>query len=578
VSISSKALVISGIVIGILLIVVAVTLFVGDDSTRESSPNSETALIETQMPAHNTQTPTLPAIIKKDQDEETNSLQLGGESYGTYPQWSLVELTFEGPHSSGTSAEDNPFKQEIEVTFISPDGEEFLVPGFYQGDGQGGLDGNIWQVRFTPNMAGEWSFSSSSSNALLEGYAGIIEVSPQKECQDYHAGDLPNYDCMGRLNYAGRNYLQFSDGTYWLKGGVDEPEDFLAPEVNAGFPNKEEAIDYLAEHGVNSIYLVLHNVDGDGLNVWPWLGSTQKEAKEQDEYFDIERLRQWEQIFDYIQSRGILLHLVLEDDSAWTGFNRQMYYREMVARFAHHNGLIWNISEEYNENYAPDEISQFAEMLHELDPYDHPITVHHAGRTNRWEPFVNDPHIDLTSFQTEPRPQNELAVHWFDLIRAAEKTIPISFDETGQLEANERDLARRIVWSVYLGGANYEIFTRLRSGYTEFEYFFTDLLRARKFIEQLPFESLAPCNELLQPETGYCLGHEEQGYVLYFPRGGSLSIDLSGMAGTEEALWFDPRTGETFPADRMEEGEVQSFSAPSREDWVLRIGFDQLIN
>lgn len=309
--------------------------------------------------------------------------------------------------------------------------------------------------------------------------------------------------------------------------------------------------------------------------MWPWYGSTQGEAKVNSKHFDVQKLQDWERIFDYLQKRGIVLHLVLEDDSAWTGFERQLYYREMMARFAHHKGIIWNISEEFNENYSPDEIKQFAGMLRDLDPYDHPITVHHAGRTNHWQPFLNEENIDLSSFQTEPIPQNEQAIYWFDQSKSADKTIPISFDETGQLAADERELSRRIVWSVYLGGANIELFTILDEGYLAFEPIFADMARARIFIEQLPFESMVPCNDLLQPERGYCFGKPGEVYVVYFPQGGSISIDLSGMGGFGDANWFDPRTGETTPADQIVGGEMVTFSAPSREDWVLRIISDE---
>jgi hypothetical protein len=484
-------------------------------------------------------------------DLAEKKLSTSGEKLGTFTLWSEVEIPFKGPSSSGLSVDNNPFQVDFAVTFFDPAENQIIVPGFYQGDDQGGMDGDIWLVRFSPDSLGEWRYRTSSSQELLDGHSGVFEVVTESQCEDGRIGDYQNFECLGRLTYTGQHYLSFSDGTAWLKGGVNEPEDFLAPGVNAGFANKEAAIDFLAEHKVNSVYLVLHNINGDGKNVWPWHGSTQGEAKRNTKHFDIGKLQEWEGLFDYLQDKGIVLHLVLEDDSAWTGFDRQVYYREMVARFAHHQGIIWNISEEFNENYSPDEIKQYAKMLRDLDPYDHPITVHHAGRTSQWQPFLGDENIDLTSFQTESAPQNEQAVYWFGQSEAEDKTIPISFDETGQLDSHEVNLARRIVWSVYLGGANIELFTNLNSGYLEFEPFFSDMGRAREFIEKLPFDSMAPCNELLQPEGGYCFGKPGEVYVVYFPTGGSLAIDLTDMEGDGSAVWFDPRTGGTIPAGRI---------------------------
>ena len=38
----------------------------------------------------------------------------------------------------------------------------------------------------------------------------------------------------------------------------------------------------------------------------------------------------------------------LELDNATVGVERLLYYRELCARFGHHNALQWNVSEEFN--------------------------------------------------------------------------------------------------------------------------------------------------------------------------------------------------------------------------------------
>ena len=50
---------------------------------------------------------------------------------------------------------------------------------------------------------------------------------------------------------------------------------------------------------------------------------------------------------------GILQHVVLQEtenelmwDAGDTGPMRKLYLRELIARFAHHPRLIWNIGEE----------------------------------------------------------------------------------------------------------------------------------------------------------------------------------------------------------------------------------------
>jgi hypothetical protein len=83
---------------------------------------------------------------------------------------------------------------------------------------------------------------------------------------------------------------------------------------------------------VNSFYIMTHNVGGDDKDVWPWLGKTQREAMSnggRDARFDAAKLDEWRELFEYMQGKGVVPYLVLEDDSAWKGFDRGRYYREI---------------------------------------------------------------------------------------------------------------------------------------------------------------------------------------------------------------------------------------------------------
>jgi hypothetical protein len=469
--------------------------------------------------------------------------------------------------------EPNPFQIQVEVTFTGPGSQVFIVPAFYDGDGNGGLDGNLWKVRFSPNTAGTWDYVTNSPEGALNGHSASFEVSDTTGCQTILSGGLPNFACVGRLEYVDGHYLKFADGPYWLKGGVNEPEDFLVPGKNAGFSSKSEAIDYLAELGVNSIYLMLNNVGGDRRNIWPWVGSDQEEAQTNHERFDVARLAEWENIFNDIQGKGLVTHIIFEDDQAWTEFNRSMYYREMVARFGHHNGIYWNLAEEYNEVYSSTEIKDFAQLLRELDPYDHPLTVHQQGPLSNWDPFVGDARFDLTSFQTGEGAQNSATVQWFNKVEAASRTIPVAFDESTRLLASdERDEFRHVNWSIYTGGGITEVFTRFSSpgsGYQEFDLILKDLARARKYINDLSFWEMSPKNNLLLSGAGYVFARAGETYLVYLPEGGSLSLDLSGSDNTYQAEWFNPRSGSKQSIGSVPGGSVYAFTAPDTLDWAL---------
>ena len=525
-----------------------------------------TMLIASACAAPSAETPTYSVLDSSSGPKPTRAL------IRAVVQWSTVEIDFRGPSSIGMSSSSNPFKIQMDVEFTSPGGQTFLVPAFYDGDGSGGLDGDVWRVRFAPDSVGLWSYASSSSDPLLDGDTGSFKVFAPSGCRSYSAGGLPDFACAGRLEYVGGHYLKFADGPYWLKGGVDEPESFLAPGVNAGFGSKEAAIDYLASKSVNSIYLMLHNVDGDGKNVWPWVGSNQSAAKANNEHFDVAKLQEWEDLFEYIQAKGIVLHFVLEDDSAWTGFNRDMYYREMIARFGHHNGLIWNISEEYNENYSADQIKTFAGMVRDLDPYDHPITVHNQGSVSNWNPFLGDSRFDLTSLQTTASPQNDTVAAWFSSSESSGRAIPISIDETGRIGAGDRALSRHIVWSIYIGGGMFEMYTAPLSSYQDFSAHFDDMQRARALLEDLPYWQMRPANELVVSGSAYVFAKADETYLIYLPLGRTLELDLSAASGAFQAVWFEPSTGQYSGTSAVSGGGVLSFTSPFSRDVVLIIG------
>ena len=75
---------------------------------------------------------------------------------GPVPLWDPVELSFSGPTVG------NPFLDvSISATFRQ-NNRELTVEGFYDGDG-------IYKVRFMPDALGEWSWTTTSNAASLNG-------------------------------------------------------------------------------------------------------------------------------------------------------------------------------------------------------------------------------------------------------------------------------------------------------------------------------------------------------------------------------------------------------------------------
>src|SRR5439155_7328950 len=114
-------------------------------------------------------------------------------------QWGTFELTLRGP------AGGNPFV-EVDLSATFTQGERKLrVGGFYDGDG-------TYRVRFMPETAGEWSYTTASNRPELNGKAGTLTVTrpspgnhgPVRVRNTYHfphAGGTP-YFPVGTTCYA----------------------------------------------------------------------------------------------------------------------------------------------------------------------------------------------------------------------------------------------------------------------------------------------------------------------------------------------------------------------------------------
>src|SRR4051812_50161890 len=87
----------------------------------------------------------------------TASIVAGAQTVdGRRVVWHPITITFEGPQAAETDDAPNPFLDiRLRVVFSGPDNQLFVVPGFFDGDGQGSPKGKAWRVRFTPNVAGK---------------------------------------------------------------------------------------------------------------------------------------------------------------------------------------------------------------------------------------------------------------------------------------------------------------------------------------------------------------------------------------------------------------------------------------
>ncbi len=574
--------------------------------------------------------------------------------HGPLRVWQSLTLDFHGPNATEARSDPNPFLDyRLQVVFTGPSGRSYDVPGFFDGDGNGGDAGDVWRVRFTPDEPGAWTWAAAfcegpgvavelncdaGQASSFDGAAGGFTVEP-------HDPDAPGFAKWGRLEYVGGRYLKFVDGPYWIRGGADSPENLLAYE---GFDNTRPSHDYadhlsdwsagdpdwgdgkgkaiigalnhLAAKRVNSAYMLLMNIGGDGDDVWPWIGQPAPKGDPADDnlHFDVSKLAQWETVFAHAQNKGVFLHLVLNEaerenkqelDDGELGVERKLYYRELIARFSHHLALEWNLCEEYNIqfDFGPERIREFARYVGAVDPYDHPVTVHSAGDPVEKLRFIyGDPLFSMTSIQLNQRRADLIAEAILNETAAAGRPLPISLDEftvdVGQEQSHipfdRADLHRKQkLWPTYFSGGMIEF---ILEGLLDVQSFtgaardelWDTVWHARKFMEEnLPFHEMEPADDLVAGEAelkvgmgkgetsmmgAQVLAKRGEIYAVYLPVASKTgAIDLSEAPGAMQLRWYNPRTGEFEGETReLEGGAKVPIGAPPAdpaEDWTALI-------
>ena len=531
---------------------------------------------------------------------------------GELKKWHKVTITFTGPETSET-AEPNPFRDyRLDVTFSKGD-KRYVVPGYYAADGNAAetsaTAGNKWKVHFIPDEEGRWNFKASFrkgtdvaiSDDSKDGseiflLRGDFSVAPtDKTGRDHRA--------KGLLKYVGKRYLQFTEtGEYFLKGGADSPENFLAyadfddtydagelkregeaagekflhryephiQDFKSGDPTWKDgrgkgiigALNYLASKGMNSVYFIPYNIDGgDGKDVWPWTNPNEKYR------FDCSKLDQWEIVFSHTDKLGIMLHIITQEtendqglDNGELGIQRKLYYRELIARFAHHLALVWNLGEE-NTN-TDSQRKAFARYIKDLDPYNHPIVVHtFPGKYDEvYTPLLGYEYFEGPSLQTNDTHSETLK--WLDRSVSAGRQWFVCLDEIGPAHTGVKpdkddywhdEVRTKHLWgNLMAGGAGVEWYFGYNFPNNDLNCedwrsrdHLWDLTRyALEFFHQhLPFVEMTHNDQLTTNKDDYCFAKPGQIYAVYLLSGGTTNLDLGENSASFTVQWYNPRTG-----------------------------------
>jgi hypothetical protein len=587
---------------------------------------------------------------------------LGDAVDGELKVWHKLTLSFDGPKTSET-ATPNPFTDyRLDVTFTGPSGQEYVVPGFYAADGDaantGADSGNQWHAHLAPDEAGQWSYrvsfrtgkniavsddAAAGKAIAVDGKGGSFGVVPADT-------NAPGFLSKGMLRYVGEHYLQFAGtGESFIKGGAGSPENFLAYEDFDGtwddggthFPALGEnqlhgygphaadhrsgdpswkdgkgteilgAINYIADKGLNAVYIVLMNVKGDGQDVWPWAGPEKRTV------FDVSKLAQWEIVFDHMDRRGVMKEFLLTEteneslfealDGGAFALTRKLYYREMIARFAHHLAVSWNLGEEnghdgtgeapYKKPNTTRQRKAFAGYIRRLDPYDHHIVVHNwpGDEEALFGPLLGNVNIEGVSLQ-EDRDYYQEVSRWVNRSAAAGRKWIVAIDEPlgwefglrPDVQDPDHDAARKeVLWPcLFAGGAGVNWYFGWQNNaptsdlsnedWRSREAMWVQTKVALDFLKTyLPFDRMKAANDLTAAPDTLVWAQADKVYAVYMKTAGDVKLSLP--QGAYSVGWYDPRTGgnlQTGSVRTVTGGQIVSLGNPPKgadKDWVVLI-------
>ena len=244
----------------------------------------------------------------------------------------------------------NPFQVLLNGTFVhSASGDTLSLPGYYDG-------GNTWRIGFMPTRVGQWSWSTSSTNAQLAGHEGFIDV-----VESGHPGRLardPSHPDKWR----------YADGPLVVPIGVlvnAMLEDATTEQFTA-------MADFVADNNLSLLNFRLSENDGafsdvNGLQM------------------HLERWQRLEQRMEILTERGLGIDLMLyTDDSGKPSFGPQsaqekLLIRYAVARLCGFPVVMFNTGIDLQEYRDQGWVNWYGDQIETLNPYDHPVSSRYGG-------------------------------------------------------------------------------------------------------------------------------------------------------------------------------------------------------
>ncbi len=541
------------------------------------------------------------------------------------PLFGLFEQSLTNAHEYS-----NPFFDvELNAVFTSPTGRVMKFFGFYDGDGKGGQQGNVWKQRFMPNELGTWSYSlnfsdgSQSTTGTFECISSGAKPGPWKKHENNYRWftDSHNQPFLPIMAYL------------WM---------YLTPA------DWKDGIAWAQQKGYNTIVTPTFNdvFWGDGWeNPTPFIKQTGSPGgsasgsnrKVNYDHFLIKRWKEWDDMIQAAGDAGIYISPTNTPNGFWGGQSglgtlypptELAYFPERYQPYnSHHNlrvikyfvarqAAFWNVANwslypgEVYEIKNRSEVIAFGEYLASITPFDRFITAQDIEEQRFNDPdrrWLSEMNISskrkLNTVQVSDKgpkglPYQEAGPNNQFALELMKRGYPVIGTES-LWEGQERgDKPLRMIWGSLTAGmhtvwADFKPENVSQNSYislgrnwvplkplsqSQFKTYQLGadtvgdeyLAIAGKALSETEYWKMRSHNEFVQGGTeAYCLAETGKQYVVYAPKGGTVKLDLSSTIGNFQVKWLNPKTG-SFQGKQTTPGNmVVSLNSPSSSDWVL---------
>ena len=263
-------------------------------------------------------------------------------------QWGVQEVTVRSSRSY-----NNPFADvRLQGSFRSQ-GKEITVDGFYDGV-------HTWKIRFMPETAGNWTFTTISADPELNGKTGSFVTGP------------PGRGNHGPAVVHNRYHFAYADGTPYFPLGTT-----IYNWLNREPDLEIRTLATLSRNPFNKVRFLL-------FPKWMFFNRVEPPrfpymqtgpGKFDLDRFNPEFFAHYEARIRDLQALGIEADVILFHPydkwgfSAMDQFHDEAYLRYVVARFAAFRNVWWTLANEFDVFPAQKDWRHLGELLAALDPH-----------------------------------------------------------------------------------------------------------------------------------------------------------------------------------------------------------------